>query len=75
MTLSELVPVIFERYGAFQTIWNLYIAIVLGVIGFIASAQQAMNSRIIRIVVSVGFLAFATVNSRALDSIHTQEPC
>jgi len=72
MTLPDLVPIIFERFSAFQTIWNLYIAMVLGVIGFIASAQQAMRSRIIRIVLTVSFLAFATVNSRALDSLHTQ---
>lgn len=72
MSLQDLLPIIFERFGAFQTLWNLYIVIVLGVIGFIVSAKIAMSSKIVRTVLIIGFIAFALVNLRALSSVHKQ---
>lgn len=52
MSLPDLLPLIFERFNTFQSLWNLYITIVLGVIGFVAAAKSAMASKTMRAVVT-----------------------
>ena len=71
-TIDVLIPLIFERFSAFQTLWSLYIAILLGVVGFVASATKAMQSNTVKTIITVGFLGFASVNYLALEDVREQ---
>lgn len=72
MTIDPLVQLIFERFSSFQTLWSLYIAVALGIVGFIVSAKTAMNSRLVKAFLTFSFLVFATVNLTALENVRNQ---
>ncbi len=72
MDTAAILQLVFERFAASQTLWNLYITVVLGMVGFAAAAAQALAPRWIRAVVACAFLAFALVNLRTLAAVHDQ---
>lgn len=72
LTLKDVLPLIFERFSAFQTLWSLYITVALGIAGFIATAHKASKSKTVKIVLTIGFLAFAHVNLSALLDVRFQ---
>ncbi|MEO1092840.1 MAG: hypothetical protein AAFX81_19635 [Pseudomonadota bacterium] len=72
LSTAELLVMIFERFSASQTLWNLYITVVLGVIGFVAAVPNALTTWWIRTVVTLGFLAFALVNLNAIGNVQAQ---
>lgn len=72
MELKDVLPLLYERFGAFQTLWNLYITIALGVLGFVATAEKASKSKIIRVILIIVFLVFALINLETLVRIREQ---
>lgn len=70
--LEELLPLIFERFSAYQTLWGFYITVVLGIAGFVATAQKALESLPVKVMLTVGFLAFSHVNLLALQDVRAQ---
>lgn len=72
MDFKDLVTLYFERTNAMQTLWTIYITIVLGMLGFLGTARLRANRRLILILLTVAFLGFATVNLGALKSVTKQ---
>jgi hypothetical protein len=72
METNDLLPMVFERFSAAQTLWNLYITVSLGLLMFIAAVPVALNRRAARMVLSVAFVVFAASNLGALREVTNQ---
>lgn len=67
--IKDLVEMFFERENAMQTLWQIYVAIVLGLLAFIGAVPSSLKKISFPIVLSVGFVAFAAVNGSAIHDI------
>jgi hypothetical protein len=72
MEFKDLVALYFERTNAMQTLWSIYITIVLGLLGFLGTVKLATNSFLMPLFLTIAFVGFATVNMSALRSVTTQ---
>ncbi len=66
LSLNETLTLYFHRYDEIHALWNLYITVSLGVVGFSVSGKAFARSRSIKLVVSVAFVLFALSNLQAL---------
>lgn len=72
MDFRDLVTLYFERTNAMQTLWGLYLTIVLGLLGFLGTVKlKPPRLRIISLLL-IAFCAFAYVNCDALRSVTSQ---
>src|SRR4051794_13711061 len=62
----ELLKLLYERAGALNVLWNLYIVVALGGIGFLASGRRFAQQARIKLVLTVGFVVFALSNLNAI---------
>jgi hypothetical protein len=69
MELKELVAMYFERGNAMQTLWGLYITIVLGLVAFFGAAPVSVKKLSVAGILSLGFIGFAVVNEDAIHDI------
>jgi AcrR family transcriptional regulator len=58
----EVLKIVFERAEALNGYWNLYIAVSLGVLGLMASGKPFTQFRQTKILLTIGFVAFALSN-------------
>ena len=65
MTYSELIQLYFERSGALQSYWTLYVVIIGGLLAF--SSLRKEPDRLTTLLVSILFVCFAHNN---LGAIH-----
>src|SRR5262249_13985490 len=70
---KDLLSLVFERYAAAQTFWNIYIIVTLGLLGFIASAKEACSRKPVQVVLTVVFVGFAQANLHALWIVNRQQ--
>jgi hypothetical protein len=68
----DLLQIFFGRFDTFQNLWSLYITVVFGLLAFVAAAEQAMKSRVVRALLSSGFVLFAVLNWYALYRVSIQ---
>jgi hypothetical protein len=61
--VPDVLKALFERGNAMQTYWSFYISLSLAVLAFFGSAQR---SKQIAVIMTVAFLAFASVNCKSL---------
>ena len=61
--VPDVLKAIFERGNAMQSYWSFYISVSLAMLAFFGSAQR---SRLIAIIMSLGFVGFAAINCSAL---------
>ena len=66
MTTKDLLGMLFERANAMQTLWGFYITVSATLLAFFGSAQR---SRIVALVLSIAFVAFAYVNGKGIHDI------
>ena len=69
MDFRDLVTLYFERTNAMQTLWSIYITIVLGLLGFVGTAKPRTA---IVVAMAIAFCGFAYVNCDALRSVTWQ---
>ena len=69
MTLQQLVSQLFERGNAMQSFWGFYITVSLGLIAFFGSSRR---TSLLAVLMSVGFVGFATVNLSGMTDIAGQ---
>jgi hypothetical protein len=69
MEFRDLVTLYFERSNEVQTLWNLYITVVVGLLALFGAIKQSRQKVILAGIVSLGFLAFAYVNEDALQDV------
>ncbi|PZD70458.1 hypothetical protein C1752_12029 [Acaryochloris thomasi RCC1774] len=69
MELTDVLPLLYERFGAFQALWNLYITLAIGILGFVTAAQKATRPVAIRVILIVAFLVFAIINLTTLNRV------
>ena len=69
MTLQQLVSQLFERGNAMQSFWGFYIIVSLGLIAFFGSSRR---TSLLAVLMSVGFVGFATVNLSGMTDIAGQ---
>ena len=72
MEFKDLVTWYFERTNAMQTLWSIYVTIVLGLLGFLGSAKLKPPRLRILCILLIAFLGFAFVNCSALRSVTRQ---
>ena len=72
MDFHQILPIIMERFNAGNTLWALYITVVIGMLAYLAATAATSSSRVVRLLLTVGFLAFAFVNHSALSKVRDQ---
>lgn len=72
MEKYNLLQIFFGRFDTFQNLWSLYITVVFGLFAFVAAAEQAMKSWVVRALLSAGFVLFAVLNWYALYRVSFQ---
>ena len=72
MNFEELIPVIMERFTAFQTLWSLYITVVIGLLAYVAATAPTSSSPFVRLLLIIGFSGFSYVNLGALTAVSGQ---
>lgn len=70
MSYSDLVELYFERSGALQNYWTLYVVIIGGLLAF--SSLRQIPNRLTTILVTVLFLCFAYKNCGAIVDVTEQ---
>lgn len=70
MTYSDLVELYFERSGALQNYWTLYVVIIGGLLAF--SSLRQIPNRLTTVLVTVLFLCFAYKNCGAIVDVTNQ---
>lgn len=71
-TQLRLLAFVFARADALNGYWNLYIAVSLGLLGVMASAKPFTAIRIIKMLLTIGFVVFALSNLDSIDSTNEQ---
>src|SRR5579863_4366799 len=71
MEVKDMLPIFFERANAAQTLWTLYVTIILGLLAFIGSAKLT-RPKLVASLLSIIFLIFAAVNLSALCAVTAQ---
>ncbi len=66
LTVQETLSLIFDRTDAVRVLWNFYIVVALGALGFMAKAGSGRNALRVRRLTAVGFLLFALSNVGAM---------
>jgi hypothetical protein len=69
MTLQQTLAMLLERGNAMQSFWGFYISITLGLLAFFGSLQRPIR---LAVLVSIAFIAFATVNASGMLDIAEQ---
>jgi hypothetical protein len=69
MNLQQLISFLFERGNAMQTFWGFYITVSLGLIAFFGASKRPPH---LTALVSLVFIAFATVNASGMLDIAKQ---
>jgi hypothetical protein len=67
--IKDLVAMYFERENAMQTLWQIYVGIVIGLLAFVGAVPSSLKKIYFPIVLSVGFIGFAVVNGDAIHDI------
>ncbi|WP_417069781.1 hypothetical protein [Niveibacterium terrae] len=68
----KLLALIFARADALNFYWNLYLALVLGLLGLMASGKPFTARVSIKLLLSVGFIGVALSNLGVIDAIDEQ---
>src|SRR5688572_18881502 len=68
----DLLKIIFERAGALNGIWNLYIAVAFGVVGIMASGKSFTTRTGVKLLLIAAFVVFAIANVLELYFINQQ---
>ena len=66
MELEKVLDFIFSRTDAVRVLWNLFILVSLGTLGFVAKAEPGDAKRRLSKLVALGFAVFALSNLLAL---------
>ena len=72
LTVEQTLRLVFGRTDAFRVLWNIYIVVTLGVIGFIANVGTKPSGRMVSWLAAAGFLVFALSNMAALLQTQTE---
>ena len=70
MKLQELISLYFERTNAMQTLWGIYITIVLALLAFYGSKDTSAGIGR-SVLITMAFVGFAVVNLDALKDVTT----
>jgi hypothetical protein len=65
----DVLRMLFERGNAMQSFWGFYLTISIGLIAFFGNARRP---RILAVLLSLAFIAFATVNCDGMTDIAGQ---
>lgn len=68
----EIISLVFTKFDSFQTLWTMYITVVLGFLGYLAAAPNSTRSELVRVLLCIAFTAYAYVNLDGLLSVHEQ---
>ena len=60
--LKDFLPILFERFNSTLTLWNFQMAVILGLIGFLAAARVILRDWRLHLGLSVAYLGFAVPN-------------
>jgi hypothetical protein len=64
----------FTKFDSYQTLWSLYITVVLGFLAYLAAAPHSTRSPLVRGILAFGFLLFACANLNGLLAVrHARE--
>ena len=69
---KQILDMLFSRTAELNTLWNIWFGVALGLLGVLGSGKGFVASWRIKVILSVGFAAFAISNVLAIDSIHHQ---
>jgi hypothetical protein len=60
--LQDALPIAFERFNAMLTLWNFQLAVILGLLAFVASNPSLLQSTWPKAILSSVYLLFALAN-------------
>ena len=69
---QALLELVFSRADSLNGFWNLYIAVSLGLLGMMASAKPFTEMKGIKLMLTVGFTAFAYSNYDVISATNEQ---
>ena len=72
MGVKDLLPIIFERSNAATTIWNIELALILGIIAALVTAGGLAHHSRIKILITLMFYLASWLNLRALIEVSLQ---
>jgi hypothetical protein len=72
MDVKDWLPIVFERSNAAETLWNMQIVVILGLIAFLAGAGKAVAHKPMKLLLIVGFLVMVAFNLCALVDVTRQ---
>ncbi|MEM7247895.1 MAG: DUF1353 domain-containing protein [Acidobacteriota bacterium] len=72
MSIQDYLELGFDRFHGFQLLWSFFITVAVGVVGYVGATATASSIGTVRLLIGLGFLAFAGVNLWALDSVREQ---
>lgn len=70
--LYEVLNLLYDRFDSFQIIWNFYTSISLGLIAVLVSFPKHISSKLARLIIIAGFVAFAYANYNTLIMINNE---
>jgi hypothetical protein len=74
MDVKDYLPILFERSNTAQSLWNFEAVVVLGIIGFLATAGSKANQSWLLLLIIIVFLGFVYFNlSEILKVSHQRE--
>lgn len=72
MDLKDALTIVFERFNAAVILWNFQIAVLLGLIAFLAAASDALHSKWLLGGLTGAYVAFASINLAVLEQVESQ---
>jgi hypothetical protein len=72
MEFKDLVSLYFQQTSAMQTLWDFYISVILALLGYFGATKSTGQMRLIAVVLSTAFVAFAGFNCDAIREVLQQ---
>ena len=67
LNYAKLMDLFNAQTGIVNNLWNIFIAVSLGVLGFVLKEKELRDNRKIKLLFSLGFTFFAVGNCRAIS--------
>jgi hypothetical protein len=72
MEAKDWLPILFERSNATSTLWNIEIAVILGLVAFLAAAGRRVDNWPAKLALLAAYLVMAWLNLLALIQVSEQ---
>jgi hypothetical protein len=72
MELKDVIPILFERFNASVSLWNFQMAVILGLLAFLATTSSIVRGERLQFGLAGAYVIFAVINLIVLLQIEGQ---